>query len=145
MGAGRFFRSVNPAVQVHPVEPAESPTLTAGHKVGRHRIQGMSDEFVPEILKLPELGPIIAVSDGDAILLAQSLAAKLGLGVGISSGANFLAALIAQERLGPAAVVATVFADDNKKYLSTDLMRDEPVKPGYLSPEIELLGFECYR
>ena len=145
MGAGRFFRSVNPAVQVHPVEPAESPTLTAGHKVGRHRIQGISDEFVPEILKLPELGPIIAVSDGDAILLAQSLAAKLGLGVGISSGANFLAALIAQERLGPAAVVATVFADDNKKYLSTDLMRDEPVKPGYLSPEIELLGFECYR
>jgi len=45
-----------------------------------------------------------------------------------------------QEELGPAAVVATVFADDNKKYLSTDLTHVEPVRPDYLAPEVTLTG-----
>jgi cysteine synthase A len=80
------------------------------------------------------------VPDGDAILMAQKLAAELGLAVGISSGANFIGALIAQERLGADAVVATVFADDNKKYLTTDLLREEPVKSDYLAPYVKLLG-----
>ena len=39
--------------------------------------------------------------------------------------------------------IATVFSDDNKKYLSTDLLREEPVKPGYVSSEIELLGYQA--
>ena len=60
--------------------------------------------------------------------MAQKLARQLGLGVGISSGANLLGALQVQERLRPDAVVVTVFADDNKKYLSTDLMRNEPAQ-----------------
>lgn len=145
MGVGRFLRRVRPEAKLHAVEPAESPTLTTGHKIGRHRIQGISDEFVPAILRLDELDEVLAVSDGDAILMAQKLAAQLGLAVGISSGANLLAALRAQERLGPRAVVATVFADDNKKYLSTDLLRDEPVREGYLSPEVELVGYESFK
>jgi cysteine synthase A len=144
MGVGRFLRRTNPAARIHPLEPAESPTLTTGHKTGTHRIQGVSDEFIPEIVRLDELAPVIAVSDGDAILMAQKLAATLGLAVGISSGANFLGALIAQEALGADATVATVFPDSNKKYLSTDLMRDEPVRDGYRSPAVELTGFEAY-
>ena len=74
--------------------------------------------------------------------MAQKLAAELGLAVGISSGANFLGALIAMERLGKDAIVATVFADDNKKYLSTDLVGIEPVKPEYLSPRVRLFGYQ---
>ena len=46
-----------------------------------------------------------------------------------------------QEKLGHDAVVVTVFPDSNKKYLSTDLLRDEPVKPDFLSSEVRLLGF----
>jgi cysteine synthase A len=113
--------------------------------VGKHRIQGISDEFIPAIMKLDHLDGIISVDDGDAILMAQKLAARLGLGVGISSGANLLGALMAQERLGPEAVVATVFPDDNKKYLSTDLMRQEPVQDGFLTPQIELKGFHAHK
>jgi cysteine synthase A len=64
--------------------------------------------------------------------------------VGISSGANFLAALLVQEQLGPEAVVVTVFSDSNKKYLSTDLVKEEPVQPGFLSPVVELLGFGTF-
>ena len=84
------------------------------------------------------LDRIVSVDDGDAIIMAQKLSAQLGLGVGISSGANFLGALKIQEELGHDAVVVTVFADDNKKYLSTDLMKDEPVKEGFLAPQIKL-------
>ncbi len=145
MGVGRFLRRKNQAVRVHPLEPAESPTLSTGCHVGEHRIQGISDEFVPAILDLGTLDEVINVHDGDAILMAQKLAAELGIAAGISSGANFLGALKAQERLGPEAVVTTVFADDNKKYLSTDLLRQEPVRDGYLSAEIELTGFRAYQ
>jgi cysteine synthase A len=142
MGVGRHLRSRNPGVRIHPLEPAESPTLSTGHKVGRHRIQGVSDEFIPAIVRLRDLDRVVAVPDGDAILMAQRLASGLGLAVGISSGANFLGALQVQEELGSDATVATIFCDSNKKYLSTDLLRDEPVHPGYLTPEIELLGLE---
>ncbi len=142
MGCGAFFKQKGPNIKVYPLQPSESPTLSTGHKVGSHRIQGISDEFVPAICELDELDEIISVSDGDSILMSQKLASKLGLAVGISSGANFLGALIAMERLGKDAIVATVFADDNKKYLSTDLVRDEPVKPDYLSPHVELFGYQ---
>jgi cysteine synthase A len=145
MGVGRYLKQQNPATRVHPVEPSESPTLSTGCRVGQHRIQGISDEFVPAILHLHDLDPVIDVSDGDSILMAQKLASELGIAVGISSGANFLAAVKVQDDLGDDAVVATVFADDNKKYLSTDLLRDEPVKSHYRTPGIALTGFRTVR
>ena len=144
MGVGRYLRSRNPAIRVHPVEPAESPTLSTGHKVGSHRIQGISDDFIPAIVQLSELDAVLSSSDGDSILMAQKLAAQLGLGVGISSGCNFLAALRAQESLGHDATVVTIFCDDNKKYLSTALLREEPIQPAYLSPEITLTGLRSF-
>jgi len=144
MGVGRYLRSRVSDIRIHPLEPAESPTLSTGRKVGHHRIQGISDEFVPEIVDLEALDAVVAVSDGDAILMARKLAATLGLAVGISSGANLLGALMAQEEMGREAVVATVFPDSNKKYLSTDLMREEPAREGYLTPQVELLGFTAF-
>jgi cysteine synthase A len=143
MGVGQYLRSVHPAVRIHPMEPANSPTLRTGCKLGHHRIQGVSDEFIPAIVNLDELDAIVDVDDGDAIRMAQQLAAQLGLGVGISSGGNFLAALKVQEELGPGAVVATVFPDSNKKYLSTDLLKEEPESPDHLAAEVELLSFDA--
>jgi cysteine synthase A len=144
MGVGRFLHSQAPSVRIHPLEPAESPTLSTGHKVGRHRIQGISDEFVPPIVQLDRLDAVVTVHDGDAILMAQKLAAQLGLGVGISSGANLVGALMVQNQLGDDSVVVTVFPDDNKKYLSTDLLHEEPRQEGYLAPEVELTGFRAF-
>ncbi len=145
MGVGRFLKEKNPAAKIHPLEPSGSPTLSTGHKVGRHRIQGISDEFIPPIVDLGSLEPVVSVDDGDSIIMAQKLAFELGVGVGISSGANFLGAVMIQEQLGPGAVVVTVFSDDNKKYLSTDLLRSEPVRTGFLSPGIHLCGFRAFR
>lgn len=145
MGVGRFLRRMHAGVRLHPVEPASSPTLTTGHKVGSHRIQGISDEFIPPIVDLGFLDDVLAVDDGDAILMAQRLARELGLAVGISSGANFLGAIRVQNECGRDAVVVTVFPDDNKKYLSTDLLGEEPAREGFLAPDVRLLGFGAFK
>jgi cysteine synthase A len=124
-GVGEFLREeVDPGIAVHPVEPANSPTLRTG----------------PPIVHLDELDPVLDVWDGDAIIAAQMLASQISLGVGISSGANLLAALQLAHRQGPDAVVATVFPDSNKKYLSTDLCKHEEMKDHYLSRDLRLVG-----
>lgn len=142
MGVGKYLRSLYPEIHIHPLEPAESPTLTTGYKVGNHRIQGISDEFIPGIVNLKELDTPVQINDGDAILMAQKLGKTLGLAVGISSGANLLGAIKVQQALGAKSVVITVFPDSNKKYLSTDLFKEEPLKDGYLSPNIVLTGYQ---
>lgn len=144
MGAGRYLKEKNPDIKLYPLEPSNSPTLSTGYQVGKHRIQGISDEFIPSIVKLEKLDDIIHVDDGDAIIMAQKLASTLGLGVGISSGANLLGAIIAQEKLGKDSIIVTIFADDNKKYLSTDLMKEEPIGKDFLSPDIELISVKAH-
>ncbi len=144
MGCGRAVKKVFPNATIHPLEPSSSPTLSTGYKIGFHRIQGISDEFIPAILKLNQLDAVVNVDDGDAILAAQALSRNLGLGVGISAGGNFLGALkllnqMPEEKAQKATVV-TVFVDDNKKYLSTDYSKTEEAKGNFLSPEIELLN-----
>jgi cysteine synthase A len=141
MGTGRYLQEMNPSVKLYPLEPSNSPTMTTGYKVGAHRIQGISDEFIPALVKLDELNEVVAVDDGDSIIMAQKLASELGIAVGISSGANFLGALMKLEDLGSDATVVTIFSDDNKKYLSTGLMKNEPVKEGFLSSDIKLKSF----
>ena len=145
MGVGRYLRRNGTSVKVHPLEPANSPTLRTGCKLGTHRIQGISDEFIPSIIDLEEMDEIVDSWDGDAILMAQQLCCRLGLTVGISSGANFLGAAHVLEQMGPDATVVTVFPDSNKKYLSTDLCREEPVGEDYLTPRIRLHRFRAIR
>lgn len=145
MGVGAFLKEMDPTIAIHPLEPTSAPLLSTTSLEGEHRIEGIADGYLPPIVNLERLDQVIAVDDGDAIIMAQKLAADLGLGVGISSGANFLGAIRAQEILGGEAVVATVFADDNKKYLSTDLLRAEPVKRQYLAPKIKLTGVQAFK
>jgi cysteine synthase A len=145
MGVGRYLRRSGAPVRVYPLEPANSPTLRTGCRAGHHRIQGISDEFIPSIIRLDEIDEVVDVWDGDAIVMAQELSRQLGLTVGISSGANFLGAVQVIEKLGPDATVVTIFPDSNKKYLSTDLCRVEPVGEDYLTPRVELLRFRATR
>jgi len=143
MGVGRYLKRAageGRGVRVHPLEPANSPTMRTGHRVGQHRIQGISDEFIPSIVHLDELDEIVDVWDGDSILMAQKLCYALGLAVGISSGANIIGAMQLLENMGGKGTVVTVLPDSNKKYLSTDLCREEPMREDYQSRHLELLG-----
>ena len=145
MGVGRALRSKGRNVRVHPLEPANSPTLRTGKKVGSHRIQGISDEFIPSIVKLDQLDAVVDVWDGDAILMAQCLGHRLGLAMGISSGANVVGAMKLVEELGPEATVVTVLPDSNKKYLSTDLPQAEAPQDDYITPQVQLQSFISVR
>ncbi|MCL2063853.1 MAG: cysteine synthase family protein [Candidatus Cloacimonetes bacterium] len=145
MGVGKYLRSIDPKIRIFPMEPKSSPTLSTGHQVGKHRIAGISDEFIPAIMDLNFCDEIIMADCGDSIIMAQKLSKILGLGVGISSGANFIAAIKAADLIGKKANIATVFSDDNKKYFSTDYAKEEPIKEGFLSSVIELLGFKVIR
>src|ERR1700722_14745847 len=97
MGMRNYFKMKNPSIKVHPLEPKESPTLSTGCKKGGHRIQGISDEFIPHFVDLEKLDEVVRVSDGDAILMAQQMPRQLGLAVGISSAASMVGAIYLQE------------------------------------------------
>ncbi|MGI6727696.1 MAG: PLP-dependent cysteine synthase family protein [Anaerovoracaceae bacterium] len=147
MGIKKAIQEVYPKCKAFPLDPANSSPLATGGKAGgKHRIAGIGDEFIPDIVKLDELDDIIMIDDGDAINMSRKLAGVLGLGVGISSGANFLGVLKAQDILGNKdAVVVTVFADDNKKYLSTDLMEEQAIKSDHMAQDVELIGFKAIK
>ncbi len=144
MGLARRLRKENAKLAAHPLEPLNSPTLSTGYKVGKHRIQGISDEFIPSILKLSELDSVVSVDDEDAIIMARMLSEQFGIGVGISSGAHLVGCIMKQAEAGGGDFVTT-FADDNKKYLSTDY--SEPYDParGTVTRELELLSVSAYR
>jgi cysteine synthase A len=140
MGVGKYLRTLYPDIKIHPLEPAESPTLSTGYKTGNHRIQGISDEFIPDILQLSQLDKVVRISDGEAILMAQKITKELGMSVGISSGANLAGAIRLQLAGGTGKAVVTVFPDNNKKYLSTDLFKTEPCREDYITADIKFTG-----
>ncbi|MDI9341839.1 MAG: cysteine synthase family protein [Sediminibacterium sp.] len=145
MGVSNYLKKMGIPCLCHPLEPSNSPTMsTGGKKIGSHRIQGVSDEFIPEITKLDTLESIISVDDGDSIIMAQKLN-KIGLSVGISSGANFIGTLKKMEELGKNTTAVTIFCDNSFKYLSTALCKEEPVKEGFISTDVELLEFSFIR
>lgn len=145
MGLAKAFKATNPNCIARPLEPKNSPTLSTGYKTGAHKIAGISDEFIPPICKLDELDAVVSVDDIDSIIMAQKLSRELGIGVGISSGANFIGSVMALLDSDTSASCVTVFADDNKKYLSTDYAKTFEPKDEYISSYIELTGVRTVR
>lgn len=136
MGVGKRLKDKYPNSLVIALEPKSSPLLTKG-MIGDHQIEGIGDEFIPDLVDLSFIHDVIVIDDRDAIAMAQKIARTLGLGVGISSGANLLAAILYKEKIKDAMV--TIFVDDNKKYLSTNL---NTLEKSVLCDKIELLDFK---
>jgi cysteine synthase A len=90
----------------------------SGDAPGCHGIQGLADGFIPELINLDEIDEIVRISTADAIAAAENLAREEGLLVGISSGANVLAATQVARELGPGNTVVTVLPDRGERYLS---------------------------
>lgn len=133
-GCGKYFKDKHNS-KMFALEPLQSSILTLGKSLGPHKIQGLSDEIIPGLYPKNLVDGIIRVDDNDAIGMAQKLCKELSLGVGISGGANFLGCV-----LSGCNGAISVFADDNKKYLSTALA-DNSIH-SQLVDEIELIGFE---
>jgi cysteine synthase A len=145
MGNGAYLRTRYHCIRVHPVESLQSLVVSTGVSHGAHRIPGISDDWNPPLVDLSKLDHPFTISDGDGIIMTQLLGKKLGLGVGISSGFNFLGAVAFQNKYGGQKTAVTVFSDCSKKYLSGTLLHDEPQLPEYLTNHIELIDYFAVR
>ena len=120
-GVGKFLKEHKPHARIVAVEPRNAAALL-GHEPGLHQIQGIGDGFVPPVLDVSLIDDVVTVTDDDAIETTRSLAAKEGLLVGTSSGANVWASLKVADELGPGSTVVTVLADRAERYFSTSLI-----------------------
>ena len=118
-GVGEVLRQKLPELHITAVEPERSPVLQGG-RAGVHAIQGIGASFVPGILNREIYNEIIAISDQDAIDMSRRLCAEEGLLVGISAGANVVAAIQVAKRLGEGKRVVTVLCDTGERYLQME-------------------------
>jgi len=120
-GVGRFLKEKNPTVKIVAVEPANASALL-GQEPGFHRIEGIGDGFIPDVLDVSIVDDVITVTDDDAITTAQRLTLKEGALVGTSSGANVWAAVECGKRMGSGKNIVTVLPDRAERYFSTALI-----------------------
>ncbi len=120
-GSGRALKAHKPAVQVIGVEPAGSAVITTG-KPGKHKIQGIGAGFVPDTYLEEYVDSVLTVTDEEAFEGARTIASRLGLLVGISSGAAFSAALrLAKLPENEGRLIVALLPDTGERYLSTTL------------------------
>ena len=185
IGIGKRLKEIDDKIKIYALEPEKMPILSDSISIGKqgketlqlektpilpngkileqHKIEGIGDDFVPDIFDRNRdmiEKEILLINDEDAMNMARKLVKELGLGVGISSGANLIGAVLAQERLeenveeklegnaegileeNKEGNIVTVFADDNKKYLSTDLTKHIMPNTNFVSNQVELLNYE---
>ena len=120
-GTGRYLKEQREKICVVGVEPASSPLLSEG-RAGKHGIQGIGANFVPETLDRSVYDRLVTVKDEDALESARTLARTEGLLAGISSGAAlWAAASLAREAAYQDKTIAVLLPDTGERYLSTAL------------------------
>ena len=140
MGVGKRIKEHYKNSKIIAVEPDKMPIISRKKITGTHKIEGIGDDFIPELLDKEKIDKIYLINDNDALNMSKKIAKELGLGIGISSGANFLGCILQNDVQENPSV--TVFADDNKKYLSTDLKNAIEDREEYISNKIELINYE---
>ena len=139
MGVGRRLKDNNPDSKIFALEPSTLSILKMGMEEGSHMIEGIGDDFIPGIVDRDLIDDIVLIHDCDAINMAKRIANEFGLGIGISSGANFLAGVLMNS---DDLKLATVFPDDNKKYITTKLSEKIDEDSKLLSNKVKLIDFE---
>lgn len=139
MGIGDKLKKKYPDMVLTAIEPDKMPLLSQRKVFEQHKIEGIGDDFIPDLVDKSKIDKIILINDDDAINMSRKLAKELGIGVGISSGANFIGSVLLADEIDDD--VVTIFADDNKKYLSTDLSKEIDTNEEFISNKIELLNF----
>lgn len=140
MGIAKRLKEENKEVKIYALEPDKMPLLSKNEIIGNHKIEGIGDDFIPKIVDKEKIDKVILINDEDAINMSRKIATELGIGVGISSGANMIASVLAKEE--NEGNIVTVFPDDNKKYLSTELSKPIDKNEEFISNKIELLDYE---
>ena len=120
-GVGKYLKEKNPAVKIVAVEPAKSPLLSGG-KAGKHGIQGIGANFIPDTLDRNIYDEVLLATEEDSFAAARALAATEGILCGISSGAALWGALtLAKRPENEGKTIVTLLPDTGERYLSTPL------------------------
>jgi len=119
-GAGAYLKARRPDVLCFAVEPAECAIL-AGRGWGAHRIEGIGDGFIPDVLDLRWVDGVVTVSSDEAIAMARRLAREEGIFCGISSGCNVAACVKLSRRYPDLNTIVTMINDNGLRYLTTEL------------------------
>lgn len=115
-GVGKFLKEKNESIEVIGIEPLASPLITQ-KKAGPHKIQGIGANFIPKNYDENIVDEVLTVSDEDAFEMVRLLANKLGILVGISSGANVFGAIEISKKY-PNKKIVTIAPDGVDKYMS---------------------------
>ncbi len=141
-GCVEVIKPRKPSFQAIAMEPVDSPVISqtlAGQelKPGPHKIQGTGAGFVPKNLHLkdskgnPQIVEAIKVSNDDAFAMARRLAKEEGLLVGISTGANVVAAIeVAKRPENKGKMIVTIACSTGERYLSTPLAAEARAEVG---------------
>ena len=115
-GIGSYLKDQNPNVRVYGVEPETSPLISKG-QAGPHKIQGIGANFIPKNYFADIVDDLILISDDEAYEMVRQVANDEGILLGISAGANIVAAKKLAERF-PNKKIVTVAPDGADKYMS---------------------------
>ncbi len=131
IGVGQAFRKVNPEVRLFAMEPSESCTILCG-EVALHKIEGISDGFVPGIFQRHGklVNEMTSVASAEALEAMRGLARNHGIFCGPSSGAHLLAARRVRAKYPELETVVTLFCDEGEKYLQDHFMPTPPPAAG---------------
>jgi cysteine synthase A len=141
-GCVEALKPKKPSFQAIAVEPKDSPVISqtlAGQpiKPGPHKIQGTGAGFVPQNLHLkdsagnPQIVECVQVTNDDAFAMARRLAKEEGILVGISTGANVVAAIeVAKRPENKGKVIVTIACSTGERYLSTALAAEARAEVG---------------
>jgi cysteine synthase B len=112
MGCSRYFKEMNPAIQIVGVQPELGSQIPG--------IRKWEDEYLPKICDFSRIDQLEHVSQAEAEDTARRLAREEGILAGPSSGGALAVALKLSARLENAVIVSIV-TDRGDRYLSTGL------------------------
>ena len=121
-GLARYFKERDPRVRAILVEPVGS--IWGGGTAGPHKVEGIGNSFWPAALDRTLVDEIRTIKDEDSFAAVKELARTEGVLVGGSSGSAAHAARDVARRLGPGAVVVTVFPDAFERYLGKGIFEN---------------------
>ena len=116
VGCSRYFKQVNPAIQVIGVHPAEGATIPG--------IRRWPEEYLPKIYDPTHIDQVLDVTQDEAEQTTRDLASKEGIFCGISSGGAVAVALRLSQSLTNATIVS-IICDRGDRYLSTGVFPAE--------------------
>jgi len=112
MGCSRYFKEINPAIQIVGCQPTEESSIPG--------IRRWPKEYLPKIFEPERVDRVIDVSQQEATLMSRQLAKVEGIFAGMSSGGAASAAIRLAKEIDKG-VIVFIACDRGDRYLSSDL------------------------